>query len=108
AAAAATGIATAGSSPGTTARWVVCRIPTETTRPAAISGPTAAPRLSPARSRLLQSGAMHVVQEDGSEQEIRAGQAYVIEPGHDAWVVGDEAVVGFEFDSRTAEEYAKS
>jgi hypothetical protein len=31
----------------------------------------------------------------------------VIEPGHDAWVVGDEAVVGFEFDSRTAEEYAK-
>jgi hypothetical protein len=32
-----------------------------------------------------------------------------LEPGwrHDAWVVGDEAVVGFEFDSRTAEEYAK-
>ena len=56
---------------------------------------------------LLQSGAMHVVHEDGTEQEIRAGQAYVIETGHDAWVVGDEAVVGFEFDSRTAEEYAK-
>ena len=56
---------------------------------------------------LLQSGAMRVVHEDGTEQEIRAGQAYVIEPGHDAWVVGDEAVVGFEFDSRTAEEYAK-
>jgi uncharacterized cupin superfamily protein len=50
---------------------------------------------------------MHVVHDDGTEQEIRAGQAYVIEPGHDAWVVGDEAVVGFEFDSRTAEEYAK-
>ena len=86
----------------------MCRIPIEATRPAAISGPTTAPRLSPARSRLLQSGVMHVVHEDGSEQEIRAGQAYVIEPGHDAWVVGDEAVVGFEFDSRTAEEYAKS
>lgn len=56
---------------------------------------------------LLQSGTMHVVHDDGTEQEIRAGQAYVIEPGHDAWVVGDEAVVGFEFDSRTAEEYAK-
>ncbi len=55
----------------------------------------------------LQSGAMHVVHEDGTEQEIQAGQAYVIDPGHDAWVVGDEAVVGFEFDSRTAEEYAK-
>jgi hypothetical protein len=50
---------------------------------------------------------MHVVHDDGSEQEIGAGQAYVIEPGHDAWVVGDEPVVGFEFDSRTAEEYAK-
>ena len=50
---------------------------------------------------------MGVVHEDGTEQEIRPGQAYVIEPGHDAWVVGDEPVVGFEFDSRTAEEYAK-
>ena len=56
---------------------------------------------------LAQSGAMAIAHEDGTEQEIRAGQAYVIEPGHDAWVVGDEAVVGFEFDSRTAEEYAK-
>jgi hypothetical protein len=56
---------------------------------------------------LLQSGTMGVVNADGSEQEIRAGQAYVIEPGHDAWVVGDEPVIGFEFDSRTAEEYAK-
>jgi hypothetical protein len=55
----------------------------------------------------LQAGAMHVVHDDGTEEEIRAGQAYVIEPGHDAWVVGDDAVVGFEFDSRTAEEYAK-
>ena len=42
---------------------------------------------------LLQSGTMRVLHEDGTEQEIRAGQAYVIEPGHDAWVVGDEPVV---------------
>ena len=56
---------------------------------------------------LLQSGTMHVVHDDGSELEIGPGQAYVIEPGHDAWVVGDEPVVGFEFESRTAEEYAK-
>jgi hypothetical protein len=28
-------------------------------------------------------------------------------PGHDAWVVGDERFVGFEFESRAAEEYAK-
>jgi hypothetical protein len=32
----------------------------------------------------------------------------VIKPGHDAWVVGDEPVVGFEFESRTGEEYAES
>ena len=57
---------------------------------------------------LLQSGTMHVVHDDGTEQEIEPGQAYVIEPGHDAWVVGDEAVVGFEFESQTAEQYAKS
>jgi hypothetical protein len=56
---------------------------------------------------LLQSGTMHVVHEDGTEQEIHGGQAYVIEPGHEAWVVGDDPVIGFEFDSRTAEEYAK-
>ena len=45
--------------------------------------------------------------EDGSEGEIGPGEAYVIEPGHDAWVVGDEAFVGFEFESPTAEVYAK-
>jgi mannose-6-phosphate isomerase-like protein (cupin superfamily) len=56
---------------------------------------------------VIQSGTMHVVHDDGTEQEIRPGHAYVIEPGHDAWVVGDEPLVGFEFDSRTAEEYAK-
>ena len=56
---------------------------------------------------LLQSGTMHVVHDDGTEQEIRPGQTYVIEPGHDAWVVGDEPIVGFEFQSQTAEEYAK-
>jgi hypothetical protein len=50
---------------------------------------------------LLQSGTMHVAHDDGTEQEIRPGQAYVIEPGHDAWVVGDEPVVGFEFESQT-------
>ena len=35
------------------------------------------------------------------------GQTYVIQPGHDAWVVGHESIVGFEFQSQTAEEYAR-
>jgi len=56
---------------------------------------------------VLVAGTLHIAHDDGSEQDIGAGQAYVIEPGHDAWVVGDEAVVAFEFESRTAEEYAK-
>jgi hypothetical protein len=56
----------------------------------------------------LQSGGMHVTHDDGSGSEIEAGKAYVIEPGHDAWVVGDEPVVAFEFESKAAEEYARS
>jgi hypothetical protein len=31
----------------------------------------------------------------------------VVEPGHEAWVVGDEPFVAYEFDSTTAQEYAK-
>jgi mannose-6-phosphate isomerase-like protein (cupin superfamily) len=56
---------------------------------------------------VILSGTMRVAHDDGTEQEIGPGNAYVIEPGHDAWVVGNEAVVGYEFDSRTAEEFAK-
>ena len=53
------------------------------------------------------SGRMHVTHDDGTELEIGPGQAYVIEPGHDAHVVGDEPVVGFEFESASAEEFAR-
>ena len=57
---------------------------------------------------VCQSGAMHVTHEDGTEQRINAGDAYVIEPGHHAAVVGDEPFVGFEFESHSAEAYATS
>ncbi len=53
------------------------------------------------------SGRLHVVHEDGSEGEASPGNAYVIEPGHDAWVVGDEPFVAFEFEAKTVSEYAK-
>jgi DNA-binding CsgD family transcriptional regulator len=36
------------------------------------------------------SGHLHVVMEDGGELDVRSGDAAVIPPGHDAWVVGDE------------------
>jgi len=56
---------------------------------------------------VMQSGNLHVTHEDGTETDIGPGEAYVIEPGHDAWVVGDEGVVAFEFESKAAEEYAR-
>ena len=55
---------------------------------------------------VVVSGSMHVVQDDGAEADIEAGSAYVIDPGHDAWVVGDEPMVAYEFESKTAETYA--
>jgi hypothetical protein len=53
------------------------------------------------------SGRLHVVHNDGSEGDAGPGAAYVIEPGHDAWVVGDEPFVAYEFESKTAADYAK-
>src|SRR3954451_11873074 len=56
---------------------------------------------------VVHAGRLAIKHEDGTEVEVGPGQAYAIEPGHDAWVVGDERFVGFEFESRAAEEYAK-
>ncbi len=56
---------------------------------------------------VVQSGRLHVKHDDGTEGEAGAGDAYVIEPGHDALVVGDDVFVGFEFESKSAEEYAR-
>ena len=57
---------------------------------------------------VVQSGRIHITHEDGTEADIGPGDAYVIEPGHDAWVVGDDAVVAFEFQSETAATFARS
>ena len=55
---------------------------------------------------MITSGRMHIVHDDGTEADAGPGDVYVIEPGHDAWVVGDEPVTGFEFESATAQTYA--
>jgi hypothetical protein len=55
----------------------------------------------------VTSGSLRVRHDDGTEQDIIAGSAYVIEPGHDAWVTSSEPFVAFEFESATAETYAK-
>src|SRR6267154_2373695 len=55
----------------------------------------------------VMAGSLHVRHDDGTEQDLTAGAAYVIEPGHDAWVTSTEPFVAFEFESTTAETYAK-
>jgi hypothetical protein len=56
---------------------------------------------------VAQTGRLAVKHEDGTEVEVAPGQAYSIEPGHDAWVVGDEPFVCYEFEPRSAETYAR-
>lgn len=55
----------------------------------------------------VQAGRMRVTHEDGTALELAPGDAYVIEPGHDAEILGDEHFVGFEFEARAAEEYGR-
>jgi class 3 adenylate cyclase len=45
------------------------------------------------------SGTLHVAMDDGTELEIHGGDVHEIPPGHDAWVVGDEAYVSVEWAS---------
>lgn len=52
-------------------------------------------------------GRLRIRMRDGAEAEVDAGDVFVVEPGHDAWVVGDEPAVSYEFDSTTAQTFAK-
>ncbi len=51
------------------------------------------------------SGRMHVRMDDGTEVDVMPGDAVNFEPGHDAWVVGQEPCVMVDFLS--APTYAK-
>ena len=53
------------------------------------------------------SGRLTVRMNDGTEFDAEPGTVYEIQPGHDAWVVGDDHFVGLEVQSKTAAEYAK-
>jgi hypothetical protein len=39
------------------------------------------------------SGRLHVVMDDGSQEEFGPGDVSLLPPGHDAWVVGEDPVV---------------
>jgi hypothetical protein len=56
----------------------------------------------------ITAGSLHVQHSDGDEVDLDPGDAYVIEPGHDAWVTSDEPVVAYEFETPTAQMYAKT
>ena len=56
---------------------------------------------------VVVSGRIHIAHDDGTEAEVGPGEAYTIEPGHDAWVLGDEPLVAYEFDTTTAATYAR-
>lgn len=43
------------------------------------------------------SGRFHVRMDDGRELELGPGDAHVVGPGHDAWVVGEEPCVTIDF-----------
>ena len=53
------------------------------------------------------SGRLHVRADDGSEADVGPGDSYRFSPGHDAWVVGDEPFTALEFESKTADTYAR-
>ena len=57
---------------------------------------------------ILLAGTLHVVHADGSEGDIGAGEVHSIQPGYDAWVVGDEPAVGVEFDASTVATFGKA
>lgn len=59
-----------------------------------------------AHTGYIVSGRMHVKMDDGTEGDLGPGDAFVISPGHDAWVVGDEACVALDWSA--AKEFAKS
>lgn len=52
------------------------------------------------------AGTMMVVMDDGTELECKPGDVSLLPSGHDAWVVGDEAVVVVDFQGMV--DYAKS
>jgi mannose-6-phosphate isomerase-like protein (cupin superfamily) len=53
----------------------------------------------------ILSGRMTIAMNDGTELELKPGDAAVIAPGHDAWTVGEEACVAI--DNTGVARYAK-
>jgi mannose-6-phosphate isomerase-like protein (cupin superfamily) len=59
-----------------------------------------------AHTGYIISGRMHITMDDGAEGDLGPGDAFVIPPGHDGWVVGNEACVSLDWSA--AQDYAKA
>ena len=64
------------------------------------------PSCQAAHAGYVVSGRMAVKMDDGTEGEAGPGDVVHIEPGHDAWVVGDEPCVFVDFGASVGH-YAK-
>jgi hypothetical protein len=55
----------------------------------------------------IAQGEIHVGFADGRVEKFVAPQAYAVGPGHDGWVVGDQAavVIEYDFEGQTAEKF---
>ncbi|MEV1052630.1 cupin domain-containing protein [Streptomyces sp. NPDC049887] len=56
---------------------------------------------------MVVQGRLHIRMDDGAETEVGPGEVFVCSPGHDAWTVGDEPCVAYDFAGQTAKDYAK-
>jgi mannose-6-phosphate isomerase-like protein (cupin superfamily) len=54
---------------------------------------------------LVNTNSCHVM-DDGKEEEFGPGDALVVPPGHNAWVIGNEPVVAVDFTGLA--DYAKN
>jgi hypothetical protein len=50
-----------------------------------------------AHNQIIISGKIHVRMDDGTEAEAGPGDVLTASPGHDAWVIGDDPVVVYDF-----------
>jgi quercetin dioxygenase-like cupin family protein len=54
-------------------------------------------RCESSHTSYVLSGRMHVEMDDGEAIDVGPGDVFLVPPGHDAWVVGDERCVVLDF-----------
>ena|SRR3989338_3588833 len=52
-------------------------------------------------TQYIISGKLHIAMDDGTNFDLGPGDATVIPPGHDAWVVGNESVIAIDVTGMT-------